>query len=261
MRSIIAALITLALAYPLVAQTAEVDILARLLKKPLYLRGQWHDDKLAFDDAGHLIGTSAPVVFTLAGIDIRSAKLTPNSLVIVGQRVGLEFKKDVPNRLGLLEKDRGATRPELITMEIQRPANGDFTAALDSIFTPNMADSFTRLPEYWKVSTGATGANAQPPVPPKAAPTGPISPPRILQTDDPEYNRVAQALNYSGKVVLSLQVDETGRPTYIGILHPIGLGLDEEAISAASKYLFKPAMQNKNPIAYQLILEINFERY
>jgi len=54
----------------LFAQKAEADIKARLVKKPLFLRGQWGSDKLAFDAAGHVQGASGLTSFTLAGVEI-----------------------------------------------------------------------------------------------------------------------------------------------------------------------------------------------
>ena len=134
-----------------VAQETEADLRARLVDKPLYLRGQFGEDKLAFDAAGQLAKPVAPVTFTLAGVDIRSVELTSKELVLGGQRVGLEFEKDVPRRVDLVVSSKsGATSPEEMTIRIERPADGDFTVALDKIFVDGVENLVPQLPPCWQ---------------------------------------------------------------------------------------------------------------
>lgn len=71
------------------AQSNESELRTRLFKKPLFLRGHWVDDKLAFDTRGNLLGDSKSVIFTLAGIDVSAVKLSSRELTITGKRMGL----------------------------------------------------------------------------------------------------------------------------------------------------------------------------
>jgi len=232
----------------------------RLIGKPLYLRGQWSSDKLAFDSAGDLKGTSAPGSFTLSGIEIKSVALTPTGLVLDGQRVGLEFDQNVPHRVGLVVRGRfGAKKPEAMTLEIEAPANGDFTAALDAMFADSISDLLPLLPPYRQAfaqkyllkagSPRTAAATATPAHPSDAAKHarlgGPVSAPSLLTKVDPDFSDAALALQVSGISVV--------------IMSPVGLGQDEKAIAAVSRYTFRPAIQNGSPVPVDLIVNVNFQ--
>lgn len=250
-----------------VAQQTEADIRARLVKKPLYLRGQWNSDSLTFDDAGHLQGTAGRASLTLSGIDIGSVKLTSKGLVLTGQRVGLEFTKDVPRRVGLLVGDpTGGRSPEEMTIKVQTPADGDFAAALDAIFADGLADLDGPLPECWQqyaqkhwLPAAAAPAPASPAatVPHKVG--GVVTAPRVLTQAEPTFSGAARALKYSGAVLVSLIVGQDGKPVQIRILHPVGLGLDERAVASVARYTFQPAMQDGAPVPVMLNIEVNFQ--
>lgn len=281
MRSLLTALL-LFLVVPscLVAQKSEADLRARLIQKPLYLRGQWRGDKLAFDGLGHLTGTSAPVTFTLAGVDIQFVKLTAKELVLNGQRVGLEFNQDMPVRVDLgVRNGWGGADPEKMIIRIQTPADGDFTAALDAIFADKLADLVPQLPPYWRTfaqrnflpqgtSAASMGDSAQVAKAGPGQPAGMVKPfraggsvssPRLLTKVDPSFDEAARALKYSGIVLVNLIVDTKGMPANVHILHPVGLGLDEMAINAVSQYTFAPAIENGSPVAVELNVEVNFQ--
>jgi TonB family protein len=280
MRLILTALLAFLVAPScLVAQKTEADLRTRLIDKPLYLRGEWGADTLAFDDAGHLVGAVAPVPFTLAGVDVRSAKLTAKELVLEGQRVGLEFDKDVPKRVGLVVREKsGKTSPEEVTIRIQTPADGDFTAGLDAIFTESIADLVPQLPPFWQRfaqqhllppgasaapvadSGPAVGGVLQPPT--TARPRrigGGVTQPQLLTKVDPAFGEAARAMKYSGIVLVDFVVDAEGMPSHFRILHPVGLGLDEQAVAAVSQYTFQPAMENGAPVVVELNVEVNFQ--
>ena len=279
MRSILTALLAfLVLPSCLVAQKTEADLRARLLKKPLYLRGEWGGDKLSFDDAGQVEKKAAPVSFTLAGVDIQSVKLTAKELVLQGQRAGLEFNRDVPIRVGLDKRDGlGNASPENMTIRIKTPANGDFTAALDAIFTDNLADLVPQLPAYWQTfaqkhllpagtlpapvrNSDQAAGSAQPPGVAKLPRIGGgVSPPRLATKVDPDFDEAARAMKYSGVVLVNLIVDAEGMPSHLQILRPTGLGLDEQALAAVSRYTFQPAMLHGKPVAVELNVEVNFQ--
>jgi len=275
MRCIFLVLCALALPHSLSAQKSEVELSARLLGKQLYLRGRWGSDKLSFDDSGRVSGSPLVVSFTLAGVKINKLKLQSNALVLEGQRFGVAFQKDVPMLVALALPDvPGSSHPEKLTLKIQRPGDGDFSAALDTIFTQNLAELPSQQPEWESfagkhfpekkasptsaetpVSTGPTPLTAD-----KSARTGPpVSWPKVVKSAEPEFNDQARALKYSGIVLLNLIVDAEGKPSHIHILHPIGLGLDERAVDAVSRYTFKPAMREGQPVPVELNIEVNYQ--
>jgi len=256
---------------PLHAQRIETALKARLVHQPLYLRGQWGDDQLNFDSEGHLLGTSDGVPFTVSGVEIKSLALDGRGLMLEGKRMGLVFHKDAIIRRKL----------EDVRIQIEAPANGDYTTALDRIFTDTLADFVPALPSYWQVygrshflPVSDTVANAKaledeakdlPPgtsdangsTKPKAVGHN-VVPPKVLFEKKPQLNQYAKKLRLSGQALVYLQVDTQGNPTHIRILQPVGAGLDEEAVKAVAQYKFQPAEDNGLPITIEMNIDIHF---
>ncbi|MGH9620670.1 MAG: energy transducer TonB [Bryobacteraceae bacterium] len=87
---------------------------------------------------------------------------------------------------------------------------------------------------------------------------GDVSEPVLLVKVEPEYSEEARKAKYSGTVMLSIIVDKNGLPRDIKVVRPLGLGLDQKAIEAVSKWRFKPAMKDGHPVAVQANVEVNF---
>jgi TonB family protein len=130
-----------------VAQNSEAEVSARLIGKPLYLRGFWADDKLKFDSDGKLEGNSSTVPFTEAAIDVDSVKLKGKRLEIAGRRIALEFESG-----GNVRRVVASTKPskDNMKLEIEGGVSGDFSHALDAIFAEDLASLVPTLPAYWQ---------------------------------------------------------------------------------------------------------------
>lgn len=63
----------------------------------------------------------------------------------------------------------------------------------------------------------------------------------------------------SGKVQLSLVVDQTGKPRSIFFVRPLGIALDKLAIAVASADLFNPGKRNGIAVPVAMLLEIKLE--
>jgi TonB family protein len=87
---------------------------------------------------------------------------------------------------------------------------------------------------------------------------GGVSAPAVLFKVDPEYSEEARNARYSGTVLVSLVVDQSGRPQNIRVVHSLGLGLDEKAMEAVAKWKFKPGMKDDKPVDVQATIEVNF---
>ncbi len=59
---------------------------------------------------------------------------------------------------------------------------------------------------------------------------GGVSAPSVLSKVEPEYSEEARKAKWQGTVVLSLVVDDQGRPQNLKVLRSLGLGLDQKAI-------------------------------
>ncbi len=103
--------------------------------------------------------------------------------------------------------------------------------------------------------------DAVPPAPPSptALRIGPgMTPPVPFYSPDPEYSDDASKARWGGTVRLSMVVDQSGQPTNIRVITPLGLGLDQKAIEAVQKWRFKPGMKDGQPVPVQASVEVNF---
>ncbi|GAB4405106.1 MAG: hypothetical protein OHK0021_17260 [Bryobacter sp.] len=87
---------------------------------------------------------------------------------------------------------------------------------------------------------------------------GGVSAPGVLFKVEPEYSEEARKAKFQGTVLLSIVVDPSGKARDIRVLRPLGLGLDEKAIEAVSKWRFKPGMKDGVPVPVRASVEVNF---
>ncbi|QHN02158.1 energy transducer TonB [Granulicella sp. WH15] len=258
-------LLLLAASSLLHAQTTEEALAARLLNKPLYLRGLWLSDKLHFDAAGTPTNKPEPGSFTLAGIEIDHLLLQPGHLQLQGRRFGLEFSPSGYKRVQLVRAPRKKDPIEIV-IHISAPPSGDYGPALDAIFAPELADLVPTLPSYWQ-SYATThllhpGDAAVPvPSPPLGVYKigGGVTPPKVLKSSEPQYSKYARAQLVAGNSLIYLRVDKEGKPTELRIQRPVGLGLDEQALEAVQKYVFAPAMRDGIPVEVELNVDVSFQ--
>jgi len=90
---------------------------------------------------------------------------------------------------------------------------------------------------------------------------GSITPPKVLSSVQPDYTQAARRLKVNGSTQVYLWVGTDGVPSHVTIIRPVGLGLDEAAIAAVSKYTFEPAMQNGRPVKVDIYVNINFQAF
>lgn len=87
---------------------------------------------------------------------------------------------------------------------------------------------------------------------------GGVSAPRVTYGPDPEYSKKARKAKYQGTCVLWLVVGADGKPRDIKVVRSLGLGLDEKAVEAVSKWRFDPARKDGQPVAVQINIEVTF---
>jgi TonB family protein len=87
---------------------------------------------------------------------------------------------------------------------------------------------------------------------------GGVSAPAVLAKVEPEYSEEARKAKYQGTVVLYIEVDESGKPKNLRVLRPLGLGLDEKAIEAVSRWKFRPGLKDGKPVTVAATVEVNF---
>jgi TonB family protein len=87
---------------------------------------------------------------------------------------------------------------------------------------------------------------------------GGVTPPTVLYRVEPTYSEEARKAKYQGVVVLSAIVRKDGTIEILKVIRGLGLGLDENAISALKQWRFRPGMRNGVPVDVALNIEVNF---
>ena len=87
---------------------------------------------------------------------------------------------------------------------------------------------------------------------------GGVSMPMILKKVEPEYSEEARKAKWQGTVQLSVVIDEMGHARDIKVAKSLGLGLDQKALEAVEKWLFKPGMKDGKPVAVFATIEVTF---
>lgn len=87
---------------------------------------------------------------------------------------------------------------------------------------------------------------------------GGVSSPSIIHKVEPEYSEEARKAKWQGTVQLSVIVDEFGHPRDIKVAQSLGLGLDQKAIEAVQKWVFKPGMKDGKPVAVFATIQVTF---
>jgi periplasmic protein TonB len=88
-----------------------------------------------------------------------------------------------------------------------------------------------------------------------------ITAPRAIYDPEPEYSDEARRVKHQGVVILSLVVDQQGRPRDIHVARSLGMGLDQKAIEAVTKWKFSPGMKDGIPVAVRVNIEVSFRLY
>lgn len=85
-----------------------------------------------------------------------------------------------------------------------------------------------------------------------------VSAPVAIRTVDPEYSEAARKARLSGSVLVYAEIGPDGHPRNLRVVQSMGLGLDEKALEAVAKWLFRPGMKNGRPVMVRATFEVNF---
>lgn len=252
--------------------------------KPLYLRGFWSANKLDFDGTGKLLSEPRVGPVTLSGIDVTSAVVESNSLVIHGDRVALVAREDgkqgLERRVIQPGNKKKSHRSGDLQITIQPDSTGGFDRALTSIFANGLAELSTSVPVYWKCYAASyfaaenvksdaekevtqcvttTDTNATTGVEP-AYNVGPgIVPPRMTVDTPFKYSAVAYQMRINGTAVVHMRIGTDGVPVGLQVVRALGAGLDEQALDAASHDRFRPATREGVAVPVNANIEANFQ--
>ena len=97
---------------------------------------------------------------------------------------------------------------------------------------------------------------------PKATPgsgqTYKVALPVVRRRPAPEYTEEARAANLQGTVLVSVEVDEEGRPAHARVVRGLGMGLDEKALQAVRDWQFRPGTKDGKPVRMLRPYDVDF---
>jgi TonB family protein len=90
---------------------------------------------------------------------------------------------------------------------------------------------------------------------------GKTTAPVPLNTIEAPYTPEALKAGINGACLVSLIIDTQGMPQDLQMVRSLDPGLDQNAITSVSKYRFKPAMSDGEPVPVRITVEVNFRPY
>ena len=87
---------------------------------------------------------------------------------------------------------------------------------------------------------------------------GGVSAPVPLSKPEPKYSEEARLAKLQGSVALAVDIGIDGLAHNITVVNGLGLGLDDNAIAAVSRWTFKPGLKDGQPVTVQATIEVNF---
>jgi TonB family protein len=85
-----------------------------------------------------------------------------------------------------------------------------------------------------------------------------IQAPKLVVKEEPAYTDEARIAKLDGTVALYVEIAPDGRARNIRVLKPLGLGLEDNAIDAVTRWRFEPGMKDGLPVTVAAQIEVNF---
>jgi len=269
--------------------------------KTLILRNFYSGQKLVYDSAGQLSGFANSGDWTIDGVvQIEDLRVSNHRLTLRAKRLRMGWPGKggiLPIEDAKEKKSKEVTRTLQIEADVRAATADEADALLARIFlTPQ--DHFANLvPDYWKpcliaaltgndsthyrcrlsaeflaipgvasVSTSgldpglAAGSKAGREVFHVVRGNG-VTYAKVINNASPEFSEEARLAKYGGVVDLAFVVDESGGVRDIRIRSPLGMGLDEKAVEAVSKWTFRPGTKDGEPVAIEMNTDVSFNLY
>jgi len=86
-----------------------------------------------------------------------------------------------------------------------------------------------------------------------------MEPPRAVHSPSPQWPQISR--DQSSQVLVSLVVDEKGKPRNVKVENSAGTRVDRAAVSAVSGWQFKPATCEGEPMSTMLNVQVDFRLY
>jgi protein TonB len=155
--------------------------------------------------------------------------------------------------------------------QLALPITIAFDIPIDATNSANIGDPFSRLPNGGLGANGVNGignhgwgqgigeSQSGPPGIGSVHRGRGVTPPQLVFKVEPEFSEEARKAKHQGVVVLSIEVDASGNVRNIRVQQSLGLGLDEKAIEAVSRWRFRPGLFDGKAAATEATVQVNFQ--
>ena len=238
--------------------------------------GKWKEAEEAYTRALALeerAGAAEPATLAFLALAAHTEKDAERSLALYQRALGLNPDAAERGRLltglALVESGQGRDRDAeshyrdaLQLLDGESPDAASASELLASLLArANRADEATPLEARARrirdAEVGRSGERL--PAAIAALKVGPgVTAPRLLMKVEPQYSELARAARYQGTVVLTIEIGADGAVHGIRLLRGLGLGLDEQAADAVSRWQFQPGTRDGAPVAVRATVEVNF---
>jgi periplasmic protein TonB len=152
----------------------------------------------------------------------------------------------------------------VVTPEIKFPQGGPIGDPLSQFKTPS--DGPGGPTGIGPGCCGGIGPSAGPGVGPGPSGIFPagirgVTVPEVIFNPEPGFSDEARKVKQQGIVLLLVVVGKDGHTYNIHVRQSLGMGLDEKAIEAVSRWRFRPATFNGQPVATQIAVQVDFHLY
>jgi len=254
--------------------------------KILALRHPLEKDSQVYDADGKVLKGGQEGPWTLYGrILVHKIRVEKDSIRIEGQRLNyVQIGQDLaPTPAGKMK----------VQIKVARPITSgeEMNTLLSQIFALTDEEMIESAPVFWRkyLKDQIARAHGQQPekeaeISRRAGPAeikvieGPVAEdgepvavshkvgggttaPKPRYTPEPEYTEAARHEKYRGTLVMAMIVDETGKVRQPRIIRPLGMGLDENAVSKVLTWKFYPAKMDGKPVPVLMKIEVSFNIY
>ena len=237
----------------------------QFLNKVVTLRGFYSDSVLKYGPDGQLTSKAARGPWTLDGkIEITDLKITDKVLKISGNRIWVEWTK--PSNKNLEMQLVRSTESVDIEGDLGPSPEATIPTLLKAIFVQSDESMSELVPDLWKdffgelpgKSTALTAA-ANPGKPERVRVNQGVTQGNLLKRVTPEYPALAKAARLQGTVLLHAIIGKDGTIKSLRIKQPLGLGVDESAAEAISKWRYRPYILNGDPVEVDTTITVTYE--
>jgi TonB family protein len=234
----------------------------RLKGKILALRHLTPNSTIKYDEAGTILGKAIGGDWTLhSDLEVTSILHKDQTLYITGNRLSLSFEAW---KSGSRTPWYLPTSEEIeIQIKTSKSSTFDLDKQLQKAFLTRREDLPENLPPYWErflrcESLAAADCPHKRPQAAEISSGGKVNEPNLKKMKQPSYSSAARNRRLEGQVQLLAVVDKTGRVSYVEVIQPLGLGLEERAVEAVRKWIFEPGTIDGLPGAVSIRVMVNF---